>query len=83
MCSRTLRPSIHDRRVLREDRTNVARNFLVDLKARLHEDQVGTLPLGGDRRHRDNAQRAIRKGTLQHLGFGSHVRNAKDVGGDL
>jgi hypothetical protein len=43
---------VYDGRVLREDRTDVPRNVLVDLKARLDEDQVGTLPLGGDRRHR-------------------------------
>jgi hypothetical protein len=31
---------------------DVSRDLLVDLEARLHEDQVGALPLGGDRRHR-------------------------------
>jgi hypothetical protein len=35
-----------------EDRMDVPRNVLVDLKARLHKDQVGTLPLGGHRQHR-------------------------------
>jgi hypothetical protein len=43
------RERLDDRRVLGEDLADLLRDRLVDREARLHEDQVGTLPL---RRHR-------------------------------
>jgi hypothetical protein len=38
--------------VLREDLADLLGDGLVDLEARLHEDQVRALPLGRHRRHR-------------------------------
>ena len=46
------RQRLDDRRVLGEDLADLLRDRLVDLEARLHEDQVRTLPLGRHRRHR-------------------------------
>ena len=35
-----------------EDHANLARHLLVGVETRLHEDEVGTFPFGGDGRHR-------------------------------
>ena len=45
------RQRLDDRRVLGEDLADLLGDRLVDLEARLHEDQVRTLPLRGHRRH--------------------------------
>ena len=45
------RQRLDDRGVLREDLPDLLRDCLVDLEAWLHEDQVGALPLRGNRWH--------------------------------
>ena len=45
------RERLDQRRVLGEDRPDLQRHRLVDIEARRHEDQLGTFPPGGDRRH--------------------------------
>src|ERR1700732_2299957 len=42
---------LDDRRVRGEKRADLERHRLVNIEARLYEDQVGTFALGGDRRH--------------------------------
>jgi hypothetical protein len=46
------RQRFDDRRVLREDVADLPADGFVDLETRPHENQVRTLPLGGDGRHR-------------------------------
>ena len=46
------RQRLDDRRVFRKNLADLLRDRLADLEARLHEDQVRTLPLGSHRRHR-------------------------------
>jgi ADP-ribose pyrophosphatase YjhB (NUDIX family) len=46
------RQRFDDRRVLGEYLADLMADGLVDLEARLHEDDVGTLPFRSDRRHR-------------------------------
>src|SRR5829696_9715970 len=45
------RERLHEAGVLREDAPDLERDFLVDVEAGLHEDQLRTLPLRRDRRH--------------------------------
>jgi hypothetical protein len=42
---------LDDRRVRGENRADLERHRLVDIEARLHEDQTRTFALCGDRRH--------------------------------
>ena len=46
------RQRLDDRRVFGEDRPDLARDGFVGVETRLHEDEVGAFPLGGDGRHR-------------------------------
>ena len=45
------RERLDQRRVLGEDRPDLLRHRPVDVEPRLHEDQLGAFPPGGDRRH--------------------------------
>ena len=46
------RERLNERRVLGEDRPDLPRDRPIDVEPRLHEDQVGTLPLRADGGHR-------------------------------
>ena len=43
---------LDDRRVIGKDFPDLQRDRLIRIEARLNEDQIGTFPLGGYRRHR-------------------------------
>jgi hypothetical protein len=62
--------------VFGEDLADLPTDGLVDLEARLHEDQVGTLPLRGDRGHRradsELACFVARRGDDAALGRSAH-----------